>query len=114
MSIQTSKSDSTATQNAMLAWPVEAFQNATTTCLSAIENSGGIQTEWRRFVEQRLEKDSSHLGKLMKCKSPVDFLQAQFDFVNDFFTDYTKEFQRMGEIVREAADGAVNATPLKR
>jgi Phasin protein len=109
MTIQTSKTDPAATQNAMLAWPIEAFQNATTTCLSAIEHSGGMQTEWQHFIQQRLEKDGNHPGKLMKCKTPVDFLQAQFNFINDFFVDYTKEFQRMGEIMREAANDSLKA-----
>jgi hypothetical protein len=104
MTTQTSTTDPTATQNAMLAWPIEAFQNATTTCLSAIENSSGMQSEWQHFIQQRLEKDGNYPGKLMKCRTPADFLQAQFDFVNDFFMDYTREFQRMGEKVREAAN----------
>jgi Phasin protein len=109
MTTQTSKTDPTATQNAMLAWPIEAFQNATTTCLSAIENSSGMQTEWQHFIQQRLEKDGNYPGKLMTCKTPADFLQAQFDFVNDFFVDYTKEFQRMGEMMREAGDDSLKA-----
>jgi Phasin protein len=109
MTLQTSKIDAAATQNAMLAWPIEAFQNATTTCLSAIERSSGMQSEWQSFIKQRLEKDGNYPGKLMKCKTPSDFLQTQFDFINDFFIDYTKEFQRMGEMMRDAANESLSA-----
>lgn len=109
MTLQTSKTDAIAAQNAMLAWPVEAFQNATTTCLSAIERGSGMQSEWQSFIKQRLEKDGSYPGKLMMCKTPSDFLQTQFDFINDFFMDYTKEFQRMGEMMRDAANEPLSA-----
>jgi Phasin protein len=109
MTIKANKTGPASTQNAMLSWPIEAFQSATTTCLSAIEHSGGMQTEWQHFMQQRLEKDGNHPGKLMKCKTSADFLQAQFDFVNDFFIDYTKEFQRIGEMVRKAANDSLKA-----
>jgi hypothetical protein len=109
MTIPTTTKDSAAAQTAILAWPVEAFQNATTACLSAIEHSAGMQSEWQNFIKQRLEKDEDYPGKLLQCKTPTDFLQVQFNFVNDFFKDYTKEFQRMGEMMRDAANESIHA-----
>jgi Phasin protein len=108
MTLQTNETDAAAPQNPMVAWPIEAFQNATTTCLSAIEHGGGMQSEWQSFIRQRLEKDGSYPGKLMKCKTPSDFLQTQFEFINDFFIDYTNELQRMGEMMKDAANESLS------
>jgi hypothetical protein len=104
MTIQTISNGPTKAQDAISVWPVEAFQKATATCLSTMANGAGIQSEWQSFMKQRLEKDEDYPGKLLKCKTPADFLQLQFDFVNDFFNDYAREFRRLGEMVGDAAN----------
>ena len=97
----TTQASSSNTANAMATWPAEAFQKASQSCLSVLKHSTELQDEWQDFIKQRLEKDGKFPEKLMVCKNPSDFLQTQFNFLNEFIVDYGKEFQRMGEIVME-------------
>lgn len=90
-------------------WSLEAFQNASASCLAAMKHSKDMQSEWQNFMKLRLEKDGHYPEKIMSCKNPADFLQAQFSFVNDFFVDYTEEMQRMGKIMREATAESLHA-----
>jgi hypothetical protein len=108
MTTQASSSNMT---NAVAAWPTEAFQKASQSCLSALKHSTEVQAEWQNFINQRLEKDLKFPERLMTCKNPSDFLQTQFNFLNEFIVDYGKEFQRMGEIVMETAQEPSRPAP---
>lgn len=74
---------------------------ATDACLSMWKNASKIQSEMLRFVNNRMEKDFAHPVRLMNCKKPEEFIEAQFDFANTLFNDYAKESRWIGEMMRE-------------
>jgi hypothetical protein len=85
------------------AMPFTALQPMAEAYLAFWRNAGRFQTEMLRFVTERMEKDVAHSSRLMTCKSPGDFMQAQMDFMNNFFSDYTREGRWVGEMVNNAA-----------
>lgn len=97
----------TDAQNPFAAWPMAAFQSTAASCVSALEHGNGLQSEWMRFIQKRLGEDGHLPEKLMNCKTPADFLQVQVNFVNDFFKDYAQEFQKMGEMMRNATNDSL-------
>lgn len=85
------------------ALPLAALQPMTEAYLAFWRNAGKFQTEMLRFMTERMQKDVEHSSRLMTCRNPSDFMQAQMDFLNSFFDDYTKEGRRVGEMMNSAA-----------
>jgi Phasin protein len=84
------------------ALPLSALQPMADAYLAFWRNAGRFQTEILRFITERMEKDVAHSSRLINCKTPTDFVQAQMDFVNSFFDDYTKEGRWVGEMMNKA------------
>jgi len=80
---------------------VNSMQTATEAYLTVWKNASRIQTELLRFMTNRLEKDFAHPMRLINCKKPDDFLEAQMDFANTLFSDYAKESRWMGELMKD-------------
>ncbi len=89
------------TPDMMGALPVQSVQNATNAYLSSWKQVEKLQMEVLRFVNQRLLKDFAHSGRLLACKGPTEFLDAQMDFCNRYLDDYTRESQVFNNLARD-------------
>jgi hypothetical protein len=56
-----------------------------------------------------MQKDVAHSNRLMNCRTPSDFMQAQMEFMNSFFDDYANEGRRVGEIMNNTTREAHQA-----
>jgi hypothetical protein len=52
-----------------------------------------------------MQKDFAHPLKLMECRKPEDFVQAQIDFANTMFADYAREGRSISELLRQQMPG---------
>jgi len=62
-----------------------------------------IVNESARFVSERLREDLSTQTAMLQCKSPVELVQLQSEFIRKAVEQYTEESMRLFEIMREAA-----------
>ena len=62
-----------------------------------------IVNESARFVSERLREDLSTQTAMLRCKSPVELVQVQSEFIRKAVEQYTEESMRLFEIMREAA-----------
>lgn len=62
-----------------------------------------IVNESARFVSERLREDLSTQTAMLQCKSPVELVQVQSEFIRKAVEQYTEESMRLFEIMREAA-----------
>lgn len=58
-----------------------------------------MMQESMRFVTERLEKDLEAQRAMLACRTPQELMQAQSDFMQKAFTDYTEETRRMMELM---------------
>jgi hypothetical protein len=96
-----------ATENRFLgAAPFAALQPMTDAYVAFWKQAGEFQKEWLRFMSERIEKDMAHSSKLLNCRNPGDFFQAQLEFCNCFMDDYLKEGRKVGDLVSSATKEA--------
>jgi hypothetical protein len=96
-----------ATENKSLgAVPFTALQPMADAYVAFWKQASEFQKEMLRFMSERMEKDVAHSSKLLNCKNPGDFLQAQLEFCNCFMDDYLKEGRKVGDIVSTATKEA--------
>ncbi len=83
--------ETTEAMLAMASFSPEAMQSASEAYLSMYKNFSRIQMEMLQFMADRLQKDFAHPLRLMNCRKPEEFIEAQLDFANTFFADYARE-----------------------
>jgi hypothetical protein len=102
---ETTKPGTTAQDMIARAAALDPLNVQTDAYVAFWKNASRIQAEMLRFMTSRLEKDLAHPVRLMNCKKPDEFIEAQMDFARTFFSDYAKEGQRVGELLRENGSG---------
>jgi hypothetical protein len=96
-------------------WTVdtESFANAGSAFRAWLEYNGRVQSQAARFFSERLAKDTAAMMRLGGCKSPVDAIGVQLEFVTTACADYLEESRRMAEIMSglaaETVAGGVEA-----
>lgn len=58
-----------------------------------------IMSESAAFMTERLQKDLETQQAMLTCKSPVELLNIQSEFVQKTLTDYTEEATRMYKLL---------------
>jgi hypothetical protein len=86
---------------AVMASSASGMQTATDAYMGMFRNFSRIQAEMLQFMTDRLQKDFAHPLKLMECRKPEEFMQAQIDFANTMFADYARKGQSISEMLRE-------------
>jgi hypothetical protein len=89
----------------MMASQASTVQSATDAYMGMFRNFSRIQAEMLQFMTERMQKDFAHPLKLMECRKPEDFVQAQIDFANTMFADYAREGRSISELLRQQMPG---------
>lgn len=58
-----------------------------------------IMSESAAFMTERLKKDLETQQAMLTCKSPVELIKIQSEFVQETLTDYTEEATRMYKLL---------------
>ena len=65
-----------------------------------------IMSESAAFMTERLQKDLETQQAMLTCKSPVELINLQSDFVQKALTDYTEEATRMYKLLTRTSGTA--------
>jgi phasin protein len=107
----------TATHEVPSLWSVnpESLADAGLAFRAWLEYNGRVQAQAAKFLSERLAKDTAAMMRLGGCKSPVDAIGVQLEFVTTACADYLEERRRMAEIASGmAAEGVAGALEAKR
>jgi hypothetical protein len=85
----------------IIASQASTMQTATNAYMDMFRNFSRIQAEMLQFMTDRLQKDFAHPLKLLECRKPEEFMQAQIDFANTMFADYAREGRSISEMLRQ-------------
>ena len=94
-----------------LLWEInqQTLENAETAVRQFFEISGRAQKHATEFITSRQAKDTDALARLGQCKTPVDALGVQMDYLRVAYEDYVHEGQKIvdlcGEVARETLPG---------
>ncbi|HSS63926.1 MAG TPA: phasin family protein [Gammaproteobacteria bacterium] len=61
------------------------------------------------FTSRRVNRDLEAVDALFSCKTPIEALRVQTEFLRTAFQDYLQELARLGEIETEAGAASIEA-----
>lgn len=68
-----------------------------------LESWGKLAGESAGFVSRRLRQDLDLLERMAACKTPLELLQLQSDFMQKMLVDYMKEVGTLADMETESA-----------
>ncbi|WP_193367619.1 phasin family protein [Pelagibius marinus] len=74
-----------------------------------LESWAKLAGESAGFVTRRWQQDMDLIGKICACKSPVELLQLQSEFMQRALVDYMKEATRLGDMETDAGVSELEA-----
>lgn len=74
-----------------------------------LESWAKLAGESAGFVTRRWQQDVDLIGKICACKSPVELLQLQSEFMQRALVDYMREATRLGDMETEAGLAEIEA-----
>ena len=74
-----------------------------------LESWARLAGESAGFVTRRWQQDMDLVSKICACKSPVELLQLQSEFMQRALVDYMREATRLGDIETEAGVSEIEA-----
>ena len=74
-----------------------------------LESWARLAGESAGFVTRRWQQDIDLVGKICACKSPVELLKLQSEFMQRALVDYMREATRLGDLETEAGVSEIEA-----
>jgi len=74
-----------------------------------LESWARLAGESAGFVTRRWQQDVDLIGRICACKSPVELLQLQSEFMQRALVDYMREATRLGDLETEAGVSEIEA-----
>ena len=88
----------------------QALGNTEETIRQLFEISARAQQHATEFMSSRQAKDTEALARLGQCKTPVDALGVQMDYLRAAYEDYVRQGQKIvdfcGEVAKEFGEQA--------
>ena len=87
----------------------QTLENTEAAIRQLFEISARAQKHATEFMSSRQAKDTEALARLGRCKTPVDALDVQMDYLRAAYEDCVREGQKIvdfcGEVARETLPG---------
>ena len=107
------KKDEAAGGPAFSAFPAQGFESLVEANAKAaeiwLESWAKLAGESASFVTRRWKQDMDLIEKICACKSPVELLKLQSDFMQLALVDYMKEATKLGDMETEAGVSEIEA-----
>ena len=98
---------------AFTAFPAQGFENLVQANAKAaeiwLESWAKLAGESANFVTRRWAQDLDLIERISACKSPVELLKLQSDFMQRALVDYMNEATRLGDMETEAGVSEIEA-----
>lgn len=112
MPSKTKKDDPLAVADAM-GLPAKSFEHLVEANAKAaeiwLESWAKLAGESAGFVTRRWKQDLDLVGRICACKSPVELLQLQSEFMQRALVDYLREATRLGDMETDAGVSEIEA-----
>ncbi|MDU8945819.1 phasin family protein [Ovoidimarina sediminis] len=69
-----------------------------------------IMSESAKFVMERLQQDMETQKAILACKSPMELMQVQSDFISTAVKQYTEEVTRLFNVMSKATEETIEET----
>jgi|GEM_PF-6014020 len=112
MPANSQKKGATGTE-AFTGFPAQGFESLVEANAKAaqiwLESWARLAGESADFVTRRWAQDMDLVERICSCKSPVELLKLQSDFMQRALVDYMKEATRLGDMETEAGVSEIEA-----